>query len=44
MDEIKLGLKDGIRNFVGQWLNDDINESVSFHFTVLNHLKETSPD
>ncbi len=44
VNKIKLSFINGIGNFIGQTFNDDINESVGFHFSVLDHFEEASPD
>lgn len=44
MNKIELIFKDSIRSFFFQWLNDDINKSAGFHFSILDHFKVTSPN
>lgn len=44
MNEIELGLKNSIWDFTGETFDNDINESVSSHFPVLDHFEKASPD
>lgn len=44
VDEVELGLVNGVRYFVSEAFNNDIYKSVGFHLSILDHLKETSPN